>query len=44
MTKNNKDYVGFILSKLAEVVAEKESAGNSAIDDLLMICIRTIRI
>ena len=36
-TKNNKDYVGFILSKLAEVVAEKESAGNSAIDDLLMM-------
>lgn len=36
-TRNNKDYVGFILSKLAEVVAEKESAGNSAIDDLLMM-------
>jgi hypothetical protein len=36
-TKNNKDYIGFILSKLAEVVAEKESAGNSAIDDLLMM-------
>ena len=25
------------MSKLAEVVAEKESAGNSAIDDLLMM-------
>jgi len=36
-TKNNKEYIGFILSKLAEVVAEKESAGNSAIDDLLMM-------
>jgi hypothetical protein len=36
-TKNNKDYIGFILSKLAEVVAEKESAGNSAVNDLLMM-------
>ena len=36
-TKNNKDYIGFILSKLAEVVAEKESAGDSSIDDLLMM-------
>ena len=36
-TKDNKDYTGFILSKLAEVIAEKESAGNAAIDDLLMM-------
>jgi hypothetical protein len=36
-TKNNKEYIGFILSKLAEVVAEKESAGDSAVDDLLMM-------
>ena len=34
-TKDNKDYTGFILSKLAEVIAKKESAGNAAIDELL---------
>ena len=36
-TKDNKDYTGFILSKLAEIVAEKESAGNTNIDNLLMM-------
>lgn len=36
-TKDNRDYTGFILSKLAEVVAEEESAGNTAIDELLMM-------
>jgi hypothetical protein len=36
-TKDNKDYIGFILSKLAEVVAEKESAGDSAIEELMMM-------
>jgi hypothetical protein len=36
-TKDNKDYIGFILSKLAEVVAEKESAGDSAVGDLMMM-------
>ena len=36
-TKDNRDYTGFILSKLAEVVAEKEGAGNAAIDELLMM-------
>ena len=36
-TKENKDYVGFILSKLAEVTAEKEAAGDSAVGDLMMM-------
>lgn len=36
-TKANKDYIGFILSKLAEVVAEKEAAGDSAVEELMMM-------
>lgn len=36
-TKENKDYIGFILSKLAEIIAEKEAAGDSAVGDLMMM-------